>query len=180
MDLAQGVRVASGSCGPRRTEEPMVSEERWAEIRRLHEQEHLPISQIARRMDLDCKTVRKHIRATAWTPYARPPAEATVLSPHADWLRQRAGEVRGHRFGAGVRHRGPAASGLRQDESRHPELHDWPGGRPAPSHRSRRHHSSAQHLRRRGESHQAHPRLHQEGGQHPGGHLWDESLGVGV
>jgi len=57
MDLVE--EVGSGCCSsvPTRPEEPMVTQERWAEIRQLFYRDHLSISEIARRMDLDRKTV---------------------------------------------------------------------------------------------------------------------------
>jgi ActR/RegA family two-component response regulator len=42
----------------------MIGEERWAEIRRLHDKEGQSISAIARLMDLDRKTVRRCVRET--------------------------------------------------------------------------------------------------------------------
>jgi ActR/RegA family two-component response regulator len=42
----------------------MIGADRWAEIRRLDTEEHQSISAIARRLDLDRKTVRRCIRAS--------------------------------------------------------------------------------------------------------------------
>jgi len=72
----------------------MVGEERWTEIRRLHDQEGRSISAIARLMDLDRKTVRRCLRDGAWRPYQRRTAVDTLLAAHAPWLRRRAPEVR--------------------------------------------------------------------------------------
>ena len=92
MDLAEG--GGSGCCSSvPKTEEVMVTEERWAEIRRLRDRERLAVSEIARRLELDRKTVRKHLRTTQWAPYRRNSAEATLLTPHADWVRERAPAV---------------------------------------------------------------------------------------
>ena len=92
MDLAEG--GGSGWCSSvPKTEEVMVTEERWTEIRRLHDRERLPVSAIARRLELDRKTVRKYLRMPQWTPYQRSPAETTLLTAHADWLRERAPAV---------------------------------------------------------------------------------------
>lgn len=72
----------------------MIGEERWAEIRRLHDEEGESISAIARRMDLDRKTVRRCVRERDWRPYQRASKVDTLLAPHAEWLRERASEVR--------------------------------------------------------------------------------------
>ena len=52
-------------------EVPMVRRERWEEIRRLWVAERVPIAEIARRLDLDRKTVRRCLRDTVWRPYHR-------------------------------------------------------------------------------------------------------------
>lgn len=49
----------------------MVDQERWAEIRRLFDEERVSISEIGRRLDLDRKTVRRSLRHTTWQPYRR-------------------------------------------------------------------------------------------------------------
>jgi ActR/RegA family two-component response regulator len=49
----------------------MVDQERWAEIRRLFDEERVSISEIGRRLDLDRKTVRRSLRQTTWQPYHR-------------------------------------------------------------------------------------------------------------
>lgn len=49
----------------------VVDEERWAEIRRLREEMRVSIAEIARRLDLDRKTVRQSLRQTTWQPYHR-------------------------------------------------------------------------------------------------------------
>lgn len=72
----------------------MVGQARWAEIRRLHEEEGQSISAIARRMELDRKTVRHCVRARTWRPYQRRSQVDKLLTPHADWLQRRAPEVR--------------------------------------------------------------------------------------
>jgi transposase len=72
----------------------MIGQERWAEIRRLHDEEGQSISAIARLLDLDRKTVRRCIRDAQWHPYRRAMQMDTLLSPHDAWLRQRAPEVR--------------------------------------------------------------------------------------
>jgi transposase len=74
-------------------EVPMVRQERWEEIRRLWFKERVPIAEIARRLDLDRKTVRRCLRGTEWTGYRRPPRPDTVLAAHAAYLRERAPQV---------------------------------------------------------------------------------------
>jgi transposase len=76
-----------------RQEVPMVRQERWEEIRRLWFRGRVPIAEIARRLDLDRKTVRRCVRATEWKAYQRPPRPGTLLAPHADYLRERAPRV---------------------------------------------------------------------------------------
>lgn len=74
-------------------ENEMVQRERWDEIRRAYYQERQTIAAIARRLDVDRKTVRRCVRDVAWQPYRRPARADTLLAAHADWLRQRAPEV---------------------------------------------------------------------------------------
>lgn len=71
----------------------MVDQERWVEIRRLCDEERVSISEIARRMDLDRKTVRRSLRQTTWQPYHRAVATETLLTTHADFVRDRAPQV---------------------------------------------------------------------------------------
>lgn len=74
-------------------EERMVQEDRWQEIHRLHQDEKLPIAEIARRLDLDRKTIRRCLRQDHWQPYQRPARGDTLLASHADFLRERAPQV---------------------------------------------------------------------------------------
>lgn len=74
-------------------ERGMVNKERWEQIRRWLWQERVNLSEIARRLDLDRKTVRYWARQSQWKPYERPAREDTLLSAHAQWLRERAAEV---------------------------------------------------------------------------------------
>ena len=74
-------------------EHGMVGKERWEQIQRWYWQERVSLSEIARRLDLDRKTVRYWIRQANWHGYERTAREDTLLSPHAQWLRERAGEV---------------------------------------------------------------------------------------
>jgi len=71
----------------------MVGYERWQEIRRQHFEEGQSISAIARRMELDRKTVRRCLRDEQWKPYRREQPAETLLSEHAGWLRERAPAV---------------------------------------------------------------------------------------
>ena len=75
-------------------EERMVQEDRWREIHRMAREEQLPIAEIARRLDLDRKTVRRCLRQPGWQPYRRPARTDTLLVEHAEFLRERAPQVR--------------------------------------------------------------------------------------
>lgn len=74
------------------SEAVMVGQERWEEIRRLFFEEKVPIAEIARRLEIDRKTVRRWLKKH-WQPYQRAPKEETLLSAHADFLRERASQV---------------------------------------------------------------------------------------
>jgi transposase len=74
-------------------EVPMVHRTRWEEIRRLWVTERLPIAELARRFDLDRKTVRRCLRDTTWQPYHRPARPETLLAPYADYLHERVPQV---------------------------------------------------------------------------------------
>ena len=71
----------------------MVDQGRWAEIRRLREDERVSISEIARQLDVDRKTVRRSLRQTTWQPYRRAAKTETLLTAHADMVRVRAPQV---------------------------------------------------------------------------------------
>ena len=71
----------------------MVGEARWQEIHRLFREDHVPIAEIGRRLDLDRKTVRRCLRRAAWRPYTRAARTETLLAGHADWVRARAPQV---------------------------------------------------------------------------------------
>jgi transposase len=75
-------------------EERMVQEDRWREIHRMAREEQLPITEIARRLDLDRKTVRRCLKQSEWRPYRRPARTDTLLAEHVDFLRERAPMVR--------------------------------------------------------------------------------------
>jgi len=94
--MLQENAVTTGTIGPAVTphrEVPMVRQERWEEIRRLAKSERVSIAEIARRLELDRKTVRRCLRDPAWAPYQRPPRPDTVLAPHASYLQERAPRV---------------------------------------------------------------------------------------
>jgi transposase len=71
----------------------MVGQERWNEIRRLFCDERASITEIARRLQIDRKTVRRCVRQKQWQPYQRPPKQETLLTEHMDFLRERAAQV---------------------------------------------------------------------------------------
>ncbi len=73
-------------------EVPVISKERWEEMQRLRA-EGQSVSQIARATGLDRKTVRATLGKAEWVPYRRLPVAATLLSPHATWLAERAPQV---------------------------------------------------------------------------------------
>jgi len=71
----------------------MIGQDRWEEIRKLAG-ERVPIAEIARRLDVDRKTVRRCLRQDRWQPYRRPERADTLLAKHADFLGRRAPQVR--------------------------------------------------------------------------------------
>lgn len=74
------------------SEAVMVGQERWEDIRRMFFEEKVAIAEIARRLAIDRKTVRRWLRKQ-WQPYQRAAKEETLLSTHADFLRERASQV---------------------------------------------------------------------------------------
>jgi transposase len=78
--------------GNSRGEDGMIQRERWEELRRLRDA-GVGISEIARRFDLDRKTVRQWGRQTTWHPYQRTARSDTLLAAHAEYLRTRAPQV---------------------------------------------------------------------------------------
>src|SRR5262245_65678441 len=79
-------RIALGEC-------PVLGRERWEEVRRVAATERLKISALARRFDLDRKTVRRCLRQATWQPYQRPARTDTLLAEHVEDLRTRAPAV---------------------------------------------------------------------------------------
>ena len=73
-------------------EEPVVSKERWEGIHRLRSA-GMTLAAIARATEVDRKTVRRCLRESQWRPYRRAATGETLLAPHLDWLKRRAGEV---------------------------------------------------------------------------------------
>lgn len=71
----------------------MLSRELWEEIRRVRQREGWSVSALARRFDLDRKTIRRCLRAVFWQPYQHPGYHDTLLTPYAEWLQQRAPQV---------------------------------------------------------------------------------------
>jgi transposase len=74
------------------TEEPVIGQERWEEIRRMRA-DGQAVSQIARATGLDRKTVRRCLRQSQWTAYRRTQIAQTLLSAHMGWLAERAPQV---------------------------------------------------------------------------------------
>src|SRR6266404_1092997 len=74
-------------------EDTMVGKERWEEIRRVRAAERLSASELARRFDLDRKTVRRCLQQETWHPYQRPARADTLLAEHATFLQGRAPAV---------------------------------------------------------------------------------------
>ncbi len=95
--MEDAVVVEHGTMGPearRLEEERMVPEDRWREVQRMAREEQLSITEIARRLDLDRKTVRRCLKQTEWQPYQRSERTDTLLVEHAEFLRERAPAVR--------------------------------------------------------------------------------------
>ena len=60
--------------------------------------ERVPIAELARRFDLDRKTIRCCVRDASWEPYRRPARSDTLLAEHPGYLRERAQHLL-HRWG---------------------------------------------------------------------------------
>lgn len=71
----------------------MVQEGRWRGHHRMACEEQLSIAEIARRLELDRRTVWQCRRQSAWQPCQRPVRTDTLLAEHADFLRERAQQV---------------------------------------------------------------------------------------
>lgn len=93
MEEVSKGRAMLGSEGGALGEERMVQEARWQEIHRMAKVGGQSVSEIARRLDLDRKTVRRCLAQDRWHPYQRPARTDTLLAEHADYLNERAAEV---------------------------------------------------------------------------------------
>src|SRR5437870_11794900 len=94
--LLTGATAATADTGPEVTplgEGRMVREDCWREVHRLFHAERRSKSEIARRLQLDRKTVRGVLDETSWQPYARAERADTLLAEHASFLQTRAPEV---------------------------------------------------------------------------------------
>jgi transposase len=76
----------------REAEITVVGQKQWEEIRERHAGGQ-NVSAIARELGLDRKTVRSCLNREEWTPYRRTAPRRSVLSPHRQWLEQRAPQV---------------------------------------------------------------------------------------
>src|SRR5262245_57039805 len=95
--MSSEIEREAGTIGPAVIpveEVPMVRQERWEELCRLWQQERIPIAELARRFDLDRKTVRRCLRDRAWRPYQRPAPVEALLTKHAEYLKAPAARVR--------------------------------------------------------------------------------------
>ncbi len=74
------------------TEGILIGQQQWQSIRERRAAGQ-SISEIAREMDLDRKTVRNCALQHAWAPYQREVARPTLLDAHRPWLVERAPQV---------------------------------------------------------------------------------------
>jgi len=95
--MLQEEAVKSGTIESREDQQPgdeaMVSKQRWELIRRLYWEERVSVSEIARRLELDRKTVRHWTRKAQWEPYNRVARSDTLLAAHEQFVRERAAQV---------------------------------------------------------------------------------------
>jgi len=89
--MTAGATITPQTCTPE--EHAMIGRESWDEIRRLKEAEGLSVAELARRFDLDRKTVRRCLRGDEWRPYSRTVTRSTILTPHREFIEKRAPEV---------------------------------------------------------------------------------------
>lgn len=75
-------------------ERAVVRRELWAAGRRVAETEGLSLRALARRFELDRKTIRRCLKASEWRPYQRASREDTLLAEHAAFLTAPAPQVR--------------------------------------------------------------------------------------
>jgi len=74
-------------------ESVVLGMEQWTVIRQRR-QAGETVSQIARDLGLDRKTVRRCLKQTEWRPYVRQVRMSTLLDAHREWLLERAPQVR--------------------------------------------------------------------------------------
>ena len=74
------------------TEFAMLNQSRWQDVVAL-QAEGCSISEIARRLGIDRKTVRSSLRKQTWQPYRREPPAQTLLTEHMVWIAERASRV---------------------------------------------------------------------------------------
>jgi transposase len=94
--LLTGATAVTTDTGPEVTplgEGRMVREDCWREVHRLFHGERRSKAEIARQLQLDRKTVRGILDATAWQPYARAERADTLLAEHTSYLQTRAPQV---------------------------------------------------------------------------------------
>lgn len=70
-------------------EDSMIRRDRWQEIHRLAAS-HMTIAEVARRLDVDRKTMVRCLRQEAWQPYRRSAPAETLLTPHGALLQEQA------------------------------------------------------------------------------------------
>ena len=90
-DRAGAGGTVSGS-EPER-ENVVLGMEQWTAVRERR-QAGESVSQIARELDIDRKTVRRCLQQEVWRPYARQVQSPTLLEAHQAWLVERAPQVR--------------------------------------------------------------------------------------
>jgi transposase len=88
-ETVASVTVPAGNPG---AETDVIAEQHW---RAIHERRGagMNVSQIARELDLDRKTVRSALRRREWQPYRRKASGGTLLEAHRGWLAERAPKV---------------------------------------------------------------------------------------
>ena len=74
-------------------ESVVLGMEQWTVIRQRRDSGET-VSQIARDLGLDRKTVRRCLQQEAWRPYVRQVRMSTLLDAHREWLLERAPQVR--------------------------------------------------------------------------------------
>jgi transposase len=78
--------------GSPRAETSVIAEQQWRAILERRGT-GMNVSEIARDLDLDRKTVRNALKRREWQPYRRRTSGATLLEAHRDWLAKRAPKV---------------------------------------------------------------------------------------